>query len=194
MKYLIKDINEFSNIELNNFYNTIYKQKKDRISKYKNEITKKQGIVGEILLSKLLKKYYNIDYNICTIEENINGKPYITNYNIYFNISHKDNIVICAISKNEIGVDLERVKNINLNTIKVFATKNEQDYILSNQKNIFNRLFKIYTLKEAYIKLHGNSIINIKSFDVLKINTNLISIKQIYYKDFIISIIKRTDN
>ncbi len=194
MKYLIRDVNSYKSQEFDFFFKNIRYEKRDRIKNYSNNRRKRQAIVGEMILKELLEKYYDIKYNDCIIKESKNGKPYITNYNIYFNISHKDNLVVCIISNNEIGVDIEKVRKINLDTINVFATSNEKNYILEKKEDVFKRLFEIYTLKEAYLKMNNDSIININSFDILNVNKKNIFTKTIYYNDYIISIIKKTDN
>lgn len=189
MNYLIKNIDSYDNNRLFSFLKHIRPNKRKRIQNYSNIKRKKQAILGEILLAELLKKYYHIDYKNCLIKENKNGKPYITNYNLYFNISHCNNIVICALSRNEIGVDIEKIRTINLNTISYFANKKEQEYIFSNSDQIYKRAFKIYTLKEAYLKLLGSSIINIKNINTFDIRNKNIKTKILEYHDYIISII-----
>ena len=42
--------------------------------------------------------------------------------------------------------------------------------------------------------MNNDSIININSFDILNVNKKNIFTKTIYYNDYIISIIKKTDN
>ena len=194
MKYLIRDVNSYKSQELESFFKNIRFKKRKRINNYSNNERKKQAIVGEILLKELLEKYYNIKYNTCIIEESKSGKPYITNYNIYFNISHKDNLVVCAVSYSNIGVDIEKIRDIDLNTINIFATTTEKKYILEKKEDILKRLFKIYTLKEAYLKMNGDSITNIKNIDISKIKKEKLTIKTVNKNDYIISIIKKTDN
>ena len=79
MKYIIKNINDYSDNEIDNFYSNIYIEKKKRINNFKNELKTRQSVIGEILLSNLLDKYYNIDYNELEFEFNNNNKPFIFN-------------------------------------------------------------------------------------------------------------------
>ena len=160
MKYIISNINNYNDKELIDFYNNIYPQKKKRLNKYQNIIKLKQSIVGEILLSKLLKKIYNIDYKDIKITINNDGKPFIDNHNIYFSISHSNEYVICVISSKQIGVDIEKMKDINNNVKKYFMSDNEL------KKFIDKNLFEIYTLKEAYIKMKGTSFLEMKENEI----------------------------
>ena len=152
MKYLISSIDDYSEDEICKFLPIIYDSKRKRIEKFVNKTRLKQSVVGEILLRNLLKTY-GINYSKSFFETNMAQKPYIKNCNVFFNISHSSNYVICVTSENNVGVDIEKIRKINTNDIKFFATKNEQNYILSDDKSIYERAFIIYTLKESYYKL-----------------------------------------
>lgn len=157
LEYIIKNINDYNKDDVNNFYIEIPKLKKDRIDKYKNYESKARSIVAEIIFSELLSKK-NISYNSLEYYNNEYGKPYLKNNNLFFNISHSFDYVITIISNKEIGIDIEKIRKTPLNVINQFATEKEKEYILSSSKNIEERIFKIYTLKEAYFKMLGTNL------------------------------------
>ena len=174
MEYLVKNV---ANLKLNDilyFYNNIYDYKKNKIDKYINDKSKILSIEGEILLDTLLKDNYSIDYKDIEIKVNNNGKPLITNNNIFFNISHSFDYVITCISNNSIGVDIEKIRKTNINVIDQFATNKEKEYILSTNFDREKRLFSIYTLKEAYIKCKGLSLKNIKDVEFIIDNEKIL--------------------
>ena len=162
MKYLVDSINNYKDIDLN----IIKSNKRERISKY-SRLDKLRSYIGEILLIKGFKEYYNIDYNNINIIYNKYGKPYIENSNIYFNISHSNEYVIVVFSDKEIGVDIEYIHG-NINTMNIFCNKLEKEYINGE----ITKLFDVFTYKEAYIKMLGTSIINIKEINYFD-NTNI---------------------
>lgn len=172
MDYIIKSINDFDINDIKQFYNKIPKIKKDKIDKYKINDAKSRSIVGEMLLEELLSKkgisYNSIDYFI-----NDDGKPYLKNSDLFFNISHSDQYVITSISEKEIGIDIEKVRKVPLNTINHFATENERKYILSSNIDIEKRLFQIYTLKEAYFKMKGENLSRIFEVEFFIKNNNI---------------------
>ena len=43
----------------------------------------------------------------------LKGKPYLKKGSPFFSISHCDNIVVCIISKCNVGIDIEGVKEVN---------------------------------------------------------------------------------
>ena len=157
MKYIIKKINDFNKEYINNFYNKIPKLKKNKIDKYINNEVKARSIIGELLLYELLMKN-NINYNNIEYYINNYGKPYLKDNNVFFNISHSFDYIITTISKNEIGIDIEKIRTTPLNIINQIATEKEKEYILSSKSNIEKRIFQIYTLKEAYFKMLGTNL------------------------------------
>ena len=157
---MVKNINSFNIEDINSFYNEIPQIKINKICKIKNYEAKIRSIVGEMNLKELLEKN-NVPYNSLDYYINAYGKPYLKNNKIFFNISHSFDYVVTAISNNEIGIDIEKIRKTPINVINQFATKREKEYILSSNDNIEERIFKIYTLKEAYFKMLGTNLNNI---------------------------------
>lgn len=166
MKYIVKNIKEFNKEDLNDFYLRIPKQKRMQIDKYKNYETKTRTLVAEILLNNLLASQ-NISYQNTKYFNNKYGKPYLKNSELFFNVSHSFNYVITTISNKEIGIDIEKVRKTSLKVINQFATSKEKKYILSSDENIEERIFKIYTLKEAYFKMLGTNLNHILEIEFI---------------------------
>ena len=188
MHLLIDNINNYSDNEYQDILNNIEINKKELINKIKDNNSKKQSILGEYLLIKLLKDYYKIDYKDLDFYINPNGKRYLTNKKIYFNISHKNNYVVVVTSKKEIGIDIEEIKEQDIKIIKKFTTKDEEEYILKDKNKINKRFVEIYTLKEAYIKMLGENISKINNI-INKDNIKIIVNKSI--NNYIITICEK---
>jgi len=141
MYLLKKEINEIDDLKLKRCFKSIKSFKQDKIKSLANDELKRESIVGEYLLIKGLKQFFNIDYNNIEIIKNSKGKPFIKDKNIYFSISHTDNFVVCALSNKEIGIDVEKIKEVNLKTIKLFASERERNYIIYNKNNVIVYLF-----------------------------------------------------
>lgn len=85
-----------------------------------------------------------------------NGKPYLENSNIFYNISHKNKMVGLIISNSEVGLDIECVDTENIkrkSTLKYFFTEKERESITNNEE-----LLTLWTKKESYIKLNGGML------------------------------------
>ena len=183
MKYLIDNINNYSDFDISRFVDRIHPTEKEKLKKM-DYLSYKQSVVGEILLSLLLQEY-NIPYDSIIVKYNENGKPFVSNYHIYYSISHDNDLVICAIYEGMIGVDLIKMKDVKKSFAIVFTTNDEYNYITNKYK-----FYQIFTLKEAYIKLFGNKINDIKNFNI--VSDNQIKLNVIYRvirkDDYLISI------
>ena len=118
-------------------------------------------------LSLVLNNEYGILYY--EIIKNENGKPYLKDNKVYFNISHKKDIIGIAVSKNEIGFDIEYIdveKEIKDSVLNNCFSELERNYIDCD----IERFFEIFTKKESYIKLLGGRVAEIKYVDVFDLN------------------------
>lgn len=136
-KYEIKDF--FSNYRLN------------QINSSNNlEIINKM-IITEYFLKFVLETELNKTINKINLKTTKNGKPYLIDDNLYFNITHKKNLILIATSKNEVSIDLEMV-NIKHKKISNKLYDTENNYSI-------NRIIKDFTIKESYIKYYGLNIL-----------------------------------
>lgn len=137
-------------------------------------------------LKKINKELYNYDW-----EENYYGKPFLKGADVQFNISHSSRIVVCGLIEGskelKLGVDIERIKQIDINTVKSQFGKDEWLNI-SESKNSINSFFKYWTRKESIIKAEGSGLsipldsINVDK-DVVKLNYEKFFIKDILISD-----------
>ena len=136
---------------------------------------------SKIFLEEILKNEYKIfNYDII---KNKNGKPYLKDNNVFFNISHKKDIIGIAVSKKAIGLDIEYIdslKPINDSVLKHFFSNSERLHIKSNKD-----LLEIWTKKEAYIKLIGGKVVDTKKVDTFNLNVKFNNFK---INDYIITI------
>lgn len=148
-----------------------------KLEKYKNYILsedKNRCLYGELLINYILKKNFNQSYFNKKIFLSSYGKPYLVNSNFHFNISHSGNWVVCCVSKQQIGIDIEKVTNFNWKNISSrFFSESENKYI-TNSSNPIHSFFRFWTMKESFIKYHGISLdSNIKKIIFCPLNDNL---------------------
>ena len=168
-KLFIVPLNESFNSEL---YDTlslsIATNKKAKLDSYKSDIDKKLGLYADILVRISIYQDLNIENGDIEFSTNSYGKPFLMNNQDYhFNVSHTHNMIAVAVSNNSVGVDVEKIKEIDTRIAKRFFTKQEFSYIEKFQDNRSERFFKIWTKKEAYIKYTGKGLsVPLNSFDV----------------------------
>ncbi len=193
--YLIYDkITNYSIDQYKSFYYKLDDIYKDKINHLIYDNDKQLSILAQILLSKLLIDKYFIDYKDINFKFNKYNKPFIDNIN--FNISHSYEYSVVVTSNNKIGVDIEYIREVDISIINYFCTDCEIKYIM-NSSNKYRSLFEIFCLKEAYFKMIGTGIGNIKDVefiiqnDIIKCNKSNLNIMLDYsINNYIIAIIE----
>lgn len=118
--------------------------------------------LGSIYLTRLVFSYLKHP-NKYFLKKNYYGKPKIENCpHLNFNISHSGEWVLLAIGQGEIGIDIERVKDLirPLEIASRFFSENEYKRLVNikddNEK--LCKFFEIWTKKESFIKYLGTGI------------------------------------
>ena len=171
----------------------------------KNKLIHKKQLKAEI--NNILKSKFNlmnIDYSDNNFSYNDYGKPYLkSNSDIFFNISHCHEMAVCTICNTEVGIDVENIRTYHPRVVKrVFSDKEAE--ILENSANKDEMFFRIWTLKESFVKAIGIGIsypmktceflINDSRFDVNGCDSYSFS-QVILNNEFVCSLcVKSTDN
>lgn len=182
-------------------YQSLSKQRRDKVDKLKFINDKKLSILSEIVLKKALtdlkiKSDIELTYNQYQ-------KPYLKNNEIYFNISHSGEYVICAISNDEVGCDIELIKDIDMKIANKFFNDNEYKAIINSNSQL-DTFYRIWTLKESFMKNLGLGFnIELNSFEITlasnpmvnqNMNSNRYYFKEIDINNYKCSICLLNDN
>ncbi|WP_300754192.1 4'-phosphopantetheinyl transferase superfamily protein [uncultured Brachyspira sp.] len=126
-----------------------------------NNREKSRETLANMILS-MAKTHYN--KNNLIIEREENKKPYFKNENIYFNGTHTSDLFAAVMSKDyNVGIDAEKIKKRDFfNIAKEYFYESEIKY-LENTHKLEIDFFTIWTIKEAYIKMLGKTIFDIKN-------------------------------
>lgn len=163
-EYKIININELDNEAYNLFYDMMSVDRKNRVDRLKQMDDKKRTIAGEYLAKKMIAEKTKTAIDEISISYDENGKPYSVNHNVEFSISHSNDLVACVISNCKTGIDIEQVQDIKIEISRKFYD-DEYEYINSKDINADERLtrfFKIWTFKEAYLKMKGYGLSRLK--------------------------------
>lgn len=183
MELILFNINDLTQDEYTKWYSMMTAQRKEKVDKLRIAQKKYCTVAGEMIVKKYISNKLGIDYKHIIILTTEKGKPYVENINIHFNISHCENMVACAFDEKEIGVDIEKIRPINLSITKKVCTDNEllyifektpqpDDFSLCERKDLLEKFFQIWTTKEAYFKCVGTGITQLKSIDCFKLDCN----------------------
>ena len=85
-------------------------------------------------------------------------KPYLRNYpGWHFNFSHCKNAVCCVLSHEEVGVDIEEIKEYK-ESLAEYVCNEEEFKALNGSDNQADGFYKLWTQKEAVFKMLGSGI------------------------------------
>lgn len=142
-------------------YNQMPDFRKEKADKYKF-MKDKACSVGAwgLLLHALREQGIDSDTDVSYNEQ---GKPYFpTHQDVFFNLSHSGTKVMCAISDKPIGCDTQKMNekdDTHLSIARRFFTENE--FIYLNELSADDRkteFYRIWTLKESYVKMAGTGL------------------------------------
>lgn len=160
-----------------------------KAASFKNMRDKKLSAIAYLLLVHGLKKEYGIDEEIFFLYSK-NGKPYLKNYpEIFFNISHCQCGVVCAIAEEEVGIDIETVTNYDEAVVKYSCNSEEYNSIVSSNNQSF-AFCKLWTVKESVLKYTGEGLCD----DLKNVLNNIhLHIETVWSDDcrYVISVCKR---
>ena len=129
---------------------------KEKAFKFKRWQDRQAFLIGKLLIWKGLTQFNYENDCLTRIQFNSYGKPYI-DQNIFFNLSHSGQYVICAFFTEEIGIDIEEIKEIEIDDFNKIFTEGERK-CLKNSRNPTNDFFRYWTMKESIIKAEGKGL------------------------------------
>ena len=136
-----------------------------RIAKFRLSADSYRSIWGEILTRVLLSRWTGEHPLKVGWAINGNGKPVFPDGRICFNIAHSGEYVVAAVDDFAVGADIEKIHPVNE---KIFARVFMEGEINRIKKAADPELefYRIWTLKESYVKNTGCGIPELKTFDV----------------------------
>ena len=139
----------------------------EKMQKINQKRNKKLSVAAGALVRRAIAEEFNIDADSVRFRRDKKGKPYTESAKVEFSISHSKSIAVCVISDRPVGIDIEKMRDVNLNVAKKLFTPDEQKYVFQIKKFYKQRFFEIWTRKEAYVKLIGYGISYFPKFSVM---------------------------
>jgi len=102
-------------------------------------------------LEKIILQEYHLNIKDLKLSYNPYGKPFFIDACFHFNLSHCQNVIAIALSKDEVGIDVERIKDVHFPSS--FAKK-----INAKSTDSYDMIARFSAL-EAHFKKEGTGII-----------------------------------
>lgn len=185
-------IADFSKEDLQQAYRQLSPSRKEYIQQLRRQEDQTRSLAAELLAYRLLRQHYSV--TTAQLHRRANGQPYFTGCDLHVSISHCDDLVACAISRDPVGIDIERIRPIKPSLLRYVCTAEEYAYLqgschetdeaLCQNPDAQRCFFEIWTAKEACFKKHGTGITDFKSVNILPLPRQIHNIE-----DYILQII-----
>lgn len=150
-------------------------------------------VCGEWLAKRMLSELSGMPVEEIRLARDHNGKPYVQNLPLYFSVSHSGESVACAVSERPVGLDIEEKRERDVGVARRICSQKELDYVFSqhkgsdplckiytrgqtpcvDEKERLRRFLRVWTAKEAFVKLTGEGIKGMKDADFFELLARL---------------------
>ncbi len=119
---------------------------------------KRLQLISAGLLARILMDNGQMEYKLKDLQYSESGRPYFPNAPFDFNISHTENCAAVAYMENgRVGIDVEKIKEIDLEDFNDFFSQDEWDEIHSSPDS-FRTFYDFWTRFESTVKADGRGL------------------------------------
>ena len=153
-KIFAMDVSKLSDKKLFEKYYVLQREKRrEQIDRMRFDNGKRLSLGAGVVVEKALT------YAGCADEEiriTKKGKPYVDG--CCFNLSHTGEVAVCAVSGEEVGIDIEKPRKFDDALIKKAFTKNEIELARNVDSTPEAVYTKLWTVKESVMKWLGEGL------------------------------------
>ncbi|WP_410985596.1 4'-phosphopantetheinyl transferase family protein [Bacillus cereus] len=174
--YAIKKPNFIEGDIYNLLLSFISEEKKRRLKRYIKKEDAYRTLLGDVLIRSVICDKYGLSNTNIEFENNEYGKPGLKGFNnLFFNISHSADWIVCVVDGNSVGIDIEKVGSIEYeNIIQFFSDEEKKVLNLKESTEKEEYFYDLWTLKESYVKAIGKGLsIPLNSFGIIKTGGNI---------------------
>ncbi|MEX0272325.1 4'-phosphopantetheinyl transferase superfamily protein [Leptolyngbyaceae cyanobacterium UHCC 1019] len=161
---------------LDQLLQTLSSDEQDRIKRLQSNQHRYRAIASRGILRSILAHYLTCNPKTVQFQYGIHGKPGVNHSSLpslEFNLSHSEDLIVCAIALQSVGIDVEFLREVPYRDqlIKRYFSLQEQSMLNALPAEAKNQaFFEYWTGKEAMLKATGLGI-----FDLKKVELNSIA-------------------
>lgn len=189
------DIKKISRTEIDAAYFSMSSERRKKCDGFRFQSDKDLCVAADMLLRRVLSEKTGLPPEELVFSVSENGKPYLENVEYHFNVSHSGNMVAVAVNEScPVGIDVEKIKSVSAGIARRVFSDSDRRFVFGNavihdgkieDRDTLIRFFKVWTYKEAFVKMTGEGICgNIKTLSYDKNNC----ITEIY-DDYVLTVI-----
>lgn len=191
MIWYISDVRNFSQEEYEAAYRQMDESKRHRVERMRQRKDRLRSVAGDSLARSVLARELKCTPAEILFTYDKNGKPGVKGNPLFFSLSHSEDLVVLAVSKTPIGVDIEQIRDISPRLARKYFTPDEKEYLFGHAPKDVDwdrvmtpperlRFFEIWTAKEAYLKCMGKDLSLLRSFSTLEMQFERHLLKEDY--------------
>ncbi|MEZ6142443.1 MAG: 4'-phosphopantetheinyl transferase superfamily protein [Zavarzinella sp.] len=141
----------------------------NRAARFKREISRTQFVTTRLAVRYLLGQYLHTPPREVQFHYLESGKPYLPGAPLHFNVSHSGAWAVVAISRYQVGVDIEQIRpfpEASTTVERFFGTVDAARYRTIAEPDQQNAFFEAWTRKEAVLKALGRGIMSLEHCSV----------------------------
>lgn len=152
-------------IDFSDICGKLSQKRAKKLEKMKSESARRQSIAAELVLNRAIGETFPDIKTPVVWDYDEYGKPYLTEHSgVYINISHSGDYAVCAVSDTPVGVDIQLMRECNLNIAKRYLTAEELEYVNGAKE----RFYEVWVRKESFSKAVGKGLqLPLKKISVL---------------------------
>lgn len=132
-------------------------ERRNKVRQFRRPEDAHRGLIGEALVREIICSRYPVRNEEIVFTAGPYGKPHIAGIpGFHFNLSHSGRWIVCAVDDQEVGVDIEEMKPLDLDMAR-YVFSDEQYRTLVNKEGQAQLIYfyDLWTLKESWVKLLG---------------------------------------
>ena len=144
-------------------------KEQDKVRRFHRDTDRQSSIAARGALRLLLSVYTGIPASEIEFGYCGNGKPYVADSEVEFNVSHSGEWVVLAIGRSRnIGVDIEMInRELDVMAIASRYFTPEEIARIENSEDRHAEFFQLWARKEAYVKACGSTLFReLRSFAI----------------------------
>ena len=134
-------------------------QRRQQVLQFKHEQGRRECVAAYLLLKQALREEYGITENP-VFDYGEHGKPTIVGHpEIHINLSHCREAAVCAVSSRPVGIDVESISRYK-DSLAEYTMNASELRKIKEAENPEEEFIRLWTMKEAVLKLSGEGISN----------------------------------
>ncbi|KMQ49424.1 4'-phosphopantetheinyl transferase [Chitinispirillum alkaliphilum] len=178
--FVVPNSDHLTDNEFSLLYQLCSSERRLRVNRFHFREDACRSVIGETLMRYAVFSVTKELPRADAFTTNRNGKPALHGTNLHLNISHSGKWVVCGIDTMDIGVDIEKIREISLELTRYFSPE-EKVFLKSFacKKHLAEMFFRIWTLKESYIKSIGEGLLcPLDSFACIPVKGDTVEFKR----------------